>query len=381
MNDYLEAYQAELKVLTPVHVGDGTKLNKKEYIFQRNTGKVSVMDIPQMYQGLARKGLQRKFTEYFLEQRSSDLGKWMRDNNVGPADYNKWVRYSMEGGGCLADRGRRAEIIPFQKDAYGCPFIPGSTIKGMLRSILLSYELNADQNLCRSLRQDLPRTARNGGGSRKKFLSREQGQIEEEVFHILNRQDERGKEQRKSDAVNDCLSGLIVGDSEPLSVNDLVLCQKIDQNVNGEINKINILRESLKPGTVIRFRITIDAALCKYTIEEIQDAIRTFGEMYFEMFSGRFPDTDRPSPDTVWIGGGTGFATKTVLYPLLGYEAGVMTAMEVFENTLSYKAKNEHKHNRDNRLGVSPHMLKCTEYQGRRVQMGMCRLRFVAAET
>ena len=51
------------------------------------------------------------------------------------------------------------------------------------------------------------------------------------------------------------------------------------------------------------------------------------------------------------------------------------------ENTFSSKSKKTHKHDRDNHLGVSPHMLKCTEYQGRKVQMGMCRLRFVAAET
>ena len=44
------------------------------------------------------------------------------------------------------------------------------------------------------------------------------------------------------------------------------------------------------------------------------------------------------------------------------------------EKTLSSEAKKTHKHNKDNHLGVSPHMLKCTEYQGRRVQMGMCRL-------
>ena len=171
MNNYLEAYEAELKVLSPVHVGNGTKLNKKEYVFQRNSGKVYVMDIQKMYVGLTKKGLQRQFTDYYLQQKSVDLGRWMRENNVGPADYNKWVSYSMEGGDCLAERGKPAEIAMFQKDAYGCPFVPGTSIKGMLRTILLAYELDNDKNLCGNLRVDLPRIARNSTDNRKRFLS------------------------------------------------------------------------------------------------------------------------------------------------------------------------------------------------------------------
>ena len=376
MKNYLEAYEAELKVLSPVHVGNGTKLNKKEYIFQRNSGKVYVMDIQKMYVGLAKKGLQRQFTDYYLQQRTVDLGWWMRENNVGPADYNKWVSYSMEGGDCLSERGRPAEIAMFQKDAYGCPFVSGTSIKGMLRTILLGYELDNNKNLCGNLRADLPRIARNSTDNRKRFLSRERKTVEQEVFNTLNRTDKNGKLLPAADAVNDCLSGLIVSDSEPLKVTDLVLCQKMDQKVNGEINKLNILRESLKPGTVIKFKLTIDAALCKYTIEDIKNAIRVFGELYYGMFSGKFQGTDRPGPSTVWLGGGTGFATKTVIYPLLGYEAGVMTSMEVFNKTLPRKVAEQHRHSNDNRVGVSPHMLKCTEYKGKRYQMGMCSLNF-----
>lgn len=376
MNNYLEAYQAEMTAQTPVHVGSGLKLNKKEYVFQRSSGKVHVMDIQKMFSGLARKGLQRQFTDYYLEQRSSDLNRWFSDNRVGPSDYNSWISYTLEGGGCLAEKGRRAEIIPFQKDAYGCPYIPGTTIKGMLRTILLSYELANDSSLCGTLRNELARKARNSRDKRQYFLKEEHREIEKEVFHILAREDEKGKPVPANNAVNDCLSGLIVSDSEPLSTSDLVLCQKLDFAPDGGENKLPILRESLKPGTVIRFRITIDAAVCKYSIEDIQEAVKLFGELYFDMFLRHFKNTDRPGPDNVWVGGGTGFAAKTVVYPLLGYKAGVMTTMEIFNKTLSNDARIHHKHEYDNRLGVSPHMLKCTEYHGKRCQMGICRLSF-----
>ncbi|MBQ9065059.1 MAG: type III-A CRISPR-associated RAMP protein Csm5 [Blautia sp.] len=381
MKDYLKAYQAELKVITPVHIGNGVKLNKKEYIFQRNTGKVYVMNIQKMFAGLARKGLQRQFTDYYLQPRSFELDRWLRDNRIGSADYNSWVSYSMEGGGCLADRGRKAEIAVFQKDAYGCPYVPGTAIKGMLRTILMAYELSRNPDLCRNMRQDLPRIARNDRKNRKYYLSGEHKSIEQETFYTLNRQDEKGKPVRPTDAVNDCLSGLIVGDSEPLKTSDLVLCQKLDQKANGEVNKINILRESLKPGCIIRFKVTIDSMICKYTMEDIQKAINIFGDLYYDLFSSHFKDTDRTKPGTVWIGGGTGFATKTVIYPLLGYAPGVMTAMEVFDKTLSQKARSEHRHDRDKSIGISPHMLKCTEYKGKQCQMGMCQMSFTGQES
>ena len=38
------------------------------------------------------------------------------------------------------------QIISFIKDAYGKPYIPGSSIKGMLRTILLCYDILNNKN-------------------------------------------------------------------------------------------------------------------------------------------------------------------------------------------------------------------------------------------
>ena len=44
----------------------------------------------------------------------------------------------------------------------------------------------------------------------------------------------------------------------------------------------------------------------------------------------------------------------------------------IIDHTLPLKVKKEHGHDRDMKTGVSPHMLKCTEYMGRMYMMGQC---------
>ena len=60
----------------------------------------------------------------------------------------------------------------------------------------------------------------------------------------------------------DIMSGIIVGDSEPLSREDIILCQKWEQHTDGTYKTLNLLRECIKPGTVIKSTLTIDETLC-----------------------------------------------------------------------------------------------------------------------
>ena len=62
--------------------------------------------------------------------------------------------------------------------------------------------------------------------------------------------------------------------------------------------------------------------------------------------------------ETVFLGGGSGFVSKTVIYSLLGEREGVQAVQDIFDKTYVPK---EHKHYKDCRLGVSPHVLKMYE--------------------
>jgi len=376
MKEYLKTYQMVLHTKSPVHIGTGKTLGKKEYIFLFNRKKVLIPDINKLYQGLQKKGLGTKFTQYLLSDGGMPLNGWLRENNISPRDYQDWIKYELDCGDFLQEEGRKQiQINDFQKDSYGLPYVPGTSIKGMLRTILLVYRLLTEEERWRSEGERVARDAKQSSDNRKRYLARDNARIEEKAFHTLARRDAKGREVDQRNAVNDCLSGLIVSDSEPLSLDDLVLCQKIDENVEGKQHAINILRESIKPGRDIKFQLTIDTNICQYTMEDILKAVELFSDAYYEMYLSKFKMPDRPAKDAVWLGGGAGFATKTVVYPLLGQRRGLETAMAVFEHTLPKKIARMHKHDRDKDLGVSPHILKCTQYRGSSYHMGMCQLK------
>ena len=365
-----------LHTVGPVFVGSGRTFNKKEYIYLRDKGKVLIPNESLFFQELQKRGLENKYTEYLLagdknEISKLDLRRWLEKNRISINDYEKWIRYELDCGDFLQDRGT-ITISEFQKDTYGQPYVPGTTIKGMLRTILLTAQLLKEPSASKNqIRQEIVRQAKISD-KRMRYLNNQVKKLEQSVFYTLNRTDEKGK--HVLGAVNDCMSGLIVSDSRPLELNDLVLCQKKDENIEGRQHSLNILKESVKPERDINFKLTIDTNICPFSIEDIMDSVNLFAENYYEVFLSKFRNVDFPERNTVWLGGGTGFFTKTVTYPLLGENQGVKTTVDILSQTLSRKTFEDHKHSDDYRLGISPHILKCTQYKGKKYQVGECRL-------
>lgn len=383
MNTYLKHYRMRIKTLSPVFIGDGTKIEKKEYIYDQRSNKIDVPDIFQLYQYLEKHRLAGEYADYVFQNDNRSLDVWMRQKDawgkerVPRQDWKEFVRYSLDASGIVFDvqsGGRMVkakEINCFIKDAYGRPYVPGSSIKGMLRTALLAYELQKDDGLRKRCGQNIATALDRDVNKKRQILSRETKGLEEDVFHTLER--ERVKQ---SDAVCCNLSGLIVGDSDPLKVEDLTLCQKIDYGTEGQEKALNLLREALKPGTEICFDLTIDASVCPYGIEELMKAVDVFGQLCYERFYHKF-GRGRNEKGIVWLGGGCGFASKTVLHAIFDEKATEMTS-KVFRATLG-KNYQVHKHQYDvQKYRVSPHVCKCTRYRNNLYDMGMCRIEVVS---
>lgn len=364
MRDNYKVYTAKLHTLTPVFVGSGNEISKKEYRLLGAEKKILVYDPAKFYMTIKKLGKAKVYEDYLLSERSSDLNRWMQDNNLNPNIFSSAIRYSVNWGDMLELGKAKTQIMEFAKDPYGNPYVPGTGIKGMLRTILLGYEISKNKSRYADLANDIKNYECKKIG--KSNYRKEAKHTEEKAFRTLRRDD-----TRPSDAVNDVLQGLIVSDSKPLKIKDLVLCQKIEYHTDQQKKPLNILRECLQPGVDIEFTITIDSSLCKYDAEIIMNAISMFNNMYYEAFLSKFGSKKR-APDTVYLGGGVGFVSKTFLYYMFRGTEGVKVASDVFKNTLPAKTYIEHKHKDDIRDGVSPHILKCTKYNGKCFQMGMC---------
>lgn len=374
MSTYLKHYKMKIKTLSPVYIGDGTVIGKKEYLYDKKSKKVAVPDIFQLYQYLNEKHLAKRYEEYMLENDNRSLDVWLNQNGVSQQDWEKFAKYSLDAREIsfeVKSAGRTVkakEINCFIKDAYGRPYVPGSSIKGMLRTALLAYELDKNKSLRESYGRKIESVLNSGNKSRN-ILSGETKQLEQDVFHTLKR--ERVK---PSDAVCCNLSGLIVRDSEPLPIEVLTLCQKIEYNVEGKESPLNLLREAIKPKTDICFDLTIDTSCCPYSIEDIMEAVDGVGQLCYQKFYAKFK-RGRNEKGIVWLGGGCGFVSKTVINAIFeeDMKATEMTS-KVFEATLGDNYRN-HKHRDDiSTYRISPHICKCTRYRNNLYDMGMCKI-------
>ena len=372
MQDYLKHYQMRITAQAPIHIGDGTKLGKKEYI--RQGSRVIVPDTGKMFRDLQLLHLDKAYAEFVLSSSYGymDLGWWLKEKGIMPQRIDGWKLYSMDAGDAFTKKpsgkgGTPKEILAFTKDPYGLPYVPGSSIKGMLRTAIICWRIHNNQSLYASQIKALIQTT-SLGGKGKSFLKRQIDDIETAVLHTLARTDRRGN------AVNSIMSGFIVSDSKPLPLTQLTLAQKIDYTLNRQEKPLPILREALKPGSQIDFELTIDTNICNITIEEVFAALDYFQQISFDSFYAKFGRGSK-AKGTVWLGGGTGFLSKTIIYPACGTRA-LTTTDKVFYSTIG-KNYTIHKHTADIKNGVAPHVCKCTRYGGQLYDMGMGKIELI----
>ena len=166
------------------------------------------------------------------------------------------------------------------------------------------------------------------------------------------------------------MRGLIVGDSKPVSLDNIVLCQKIDVSPNGKEKTINTMRECIRPNVDIEFDLTIDSSVLGFDIETLLKYIENYSKDYYDLMMYPFKNVEEID-NSMFLGGGAGYFSKTVSYILFDEEKdydGVDFTRDLLKKTTPYK----HKHEKDR--DISPHMQKCTRCNGKMYEMGKCQI-------
>ena len=106
MKEYLKTYRIKITALSPIHIGSGEKISKKEYIYLPRNHHVLIPDIEKMYGDLQRKGLGKAYMEYLLSNgsRGPALGQWLKQSQVPVSQYTAWKKYEMDAGEALFRR-------------------------------------------------------------------------------------------------------------------------------------------------------------------------------------------------------------------------------------------------------------------------------------
>ena len=215
----------------------------------------------------------------------------------------------------------------------------------------------------------------------KRDLRKESVELEALVFHQLELRNGIRMENQRN-AVCSILRGLLVRDSQPLSLKDLDLAQKVDlfsensrrdssisRYNNEETNSISMFREVLRPGTEIYFDLILDSKVFPYSLDTILAALDYFNEQCYYYHYKHF---QRPilEKGIVWLGGGAGYCTKTASYPLLQEEG-----LDFVSAILAKNFRNHH--DRDKELGVSPRTTPIFPQSNHTYDQGMGKIELV----
>jgi CRISPR-associated protein Csm5 len=368
---FLKNYTLRLKTLSPLFIGSGQELTKRELYFSSSNDMVAIPKFKKFFDLLQNKKLEKSFENSMLKD--GTFNNFCTNQQLNINDFSLYeLSINSEPGKEVLPMGIKA----FIKDSFGNPYIPGSSVKGVLRTVLLAADILQSPRI-EELRKDVERDINSAIRTRnpKDNLKKISEKLESCFFSILNIKGKDGK--AIPDEIKDVLRGLRIADSNPISKKYLTACMKIDVSRTGNKASINILRECLKPCVTVELPVSIDTQIfgcpAEKVVAKLQNAIDFFYKSYCEHFINKFSAFNglRNGETNIYLGGGAGYATKTIIYSLFG-ENAYKFAADILQVTTS---KHEHKLT-DNCIGISPRVAKATYYKGKLYEMGACKIEF-----
>ncbi|NMC26666.1 MAG: type III-A CRISPR-associated RAMP protein Csm5 [Syntrophomonadaceae bacterium] len=373
---HLATINIKLRALAPVFIGSGERLKKKEYILDKQKGLIYFPDFPRMVSFLKQHSLLDAYENFLVNPNRGDFRAFLEENSVRAGDYTNFVNYSIDAGEAVRDVNF-PEVLTFIKDPRGLPYIPGSSLKGALRTAVAADFLRKGD--WERLRTGVERA--DDSKTPRWYMDRETKDLEKRVFYRLGITNPKDGKEINS-AVNDMMQGIRISDSAPIGFDCLTLAGKYDRKPDGSVNPLPIFRECLVPGTEACFTITLDKPVLDkvgLTIARIEEALNRFADDHYANYEQHFKelpsdaDTAAKQGVDIILGGGSGYPSKTILYNLFGNRDRALPVVA----KLMHRQFSSHSHGRDvTHYGVSPHILKTTLYKGAYYQMGRCELIF-----
>ena len=254
-----------LRVITPLHIGNGEKYSPLEYILEN--GMLKRYNVERLIAKAEKRKL-LNFLAYYFKMQNPRFQKFLSLKDIRSSNpYIKNIVSETEPDYTIKAAGitRESDIEEFIK-SKGSIYIPGSEIKGSIRRALLFYVLKEDRRLFSRLVSDL-KSLTKIIKSPKKELNRISQRVENTVFrgskntqYIKNTAFKRNQD----DAQPDILKLLRVSDSnllQPSGKNLKVERIGVYYITLDERSKHRLKREFLSevvlPGTQFEFNIDL----------------------------------------------------------------------------------------------------------------------------
>ena len=363
MKSFIESHKLSMEVVSPIFIGNGEKMLNKNCIIDVYNKKLYVPNQWKFMKLMLERNLVDSYEEFILDSNSKNLSKWMKTNNINSkvseiADYELDIS-NLESDNISEINNKSRDISVFIKDSYGMPYIPGSSIKGAIRTALITrYILDNPSEF-----ENIKRKIIGDSNKSKKEIEKDIKLLERKIFDVV-----------LDDHVKSKLNGLHITDSKPLPKKSLMLSSNTDKVKKKEGIKeasLPLVYESLRPGTIVDFEIIIDKSELNVDLDYIMESLEISFNLVKKYYFSKFDKNNFPNGN-ILLGGLVGFHSKTILIALFG-EKYIDVLINIFYLTLPQKSKIPN-HENDDILGVSPRTLKCTKYNNRIVKSGVCRI-------
>lgn len=375
-----------LKVVTPINIADGIVLGAKDYLYDSRRQKVYFLNLHQWHLFIYKHMLLEKYESYLANFRDKQsLLEWLRMQGYDIDDVRTVITLEAQATVNLMDSERKKTLNDISRHIQqpdGSLYVPGSSIKGVFRTAILYSLLQKRQDIkvkyWRQIQEKISSNYFKPYRDFNKLIS----DLENELLHTLRLLDGN---IRSNNALCSAMRGLQVSDTYASRNMQTAILQKVDGGFDkfgkASPKKLPIFRECMLPEAELFFDVKIEKAVMNtIAINSVDDLLKAthsffaavtdllqqaFGKEYQEAFQG-------VAAGNMFLGGNTGFLSKTLLAMLAPDKDTAKNTIKV----LLDKSFKTHKHLLRDKI-IAPRTLKCTNYNGKLMLMGVAEVRKV----
>ena len=402
-----------LKVVTPINIADGIVLGAKDYLYDSSRQKVYFLNLHQWHMFIYKHMLLEKYESYLANFRDKQsLLEWLRMQGYDIDDVRTVITSEAQATVNLMDNEKKKTLNDINRHIQqpdGSLYVPGSSIKGVFRTAILYKLLQKRQDIKSKywcyIKQQVDIIEKLMKEERKprelqimpysvikkkkdqatKEIDKLIASLESELLHTLRLKDDKERNISNKNAVCSAMRGLQVSDTYASRNMQTAILQKVDGGFDkfgkASPKKLPIFRECMLPKAELFFDVKIEKAVMSTiginTVDDLLKATHSFFAAVTDLLQQAFEKEYQEAfqgvaAGNMFLGGNTGFLSKTLLAMLAPDKDTAKNTIKV----LLDKSFKTHKHLLRDKV-IAPRTLKCTNYNGKLMLMGVAEVRKV----
>ena len=390
MSNRIDHAQLSLTIVSPTNIGGPEKLTTKDYMYNYDAGEVYLLNNYEWFRFLARHNKLAEFEIYMQNEMVRPNGRTMYDwakNTIGASQLTKDVLGPAIGSimkSSIYNEGRKNslnDITPQIRGANGEVYIPGSSIKGVIDSAIISHMLRRDARFRAAVQQKLKELLykyRDFQYDKRRF-KREFNSILREVNKLIDCNMQvlfKNSEKRVNGILASAFRGVSVSDAMPIESIKTEVLKKEDTCIDEDgTHEISVHRECILPNQKFSFTVTLDTAMTKEigitSVDQVLAILQEDFDATHKLLASKFKKVS-PSifkalePANAYIGSNTGFIQKTII--MAAFTDDEKTGIDIIRAILDMNFEKAKHATKDS--SMAPRAMKLVKWNGHYYEMG-----------